>query len=411
MFVCVCSIAVKLLGVAYMNSYLAWNLVPPDTRSVYRPLALSLANGTGYQLGGDPRAATRVAPGFPVYLAAVYRASGDDAPVWLLGVLNAFMRAGITCLVYLLALRAFGAAPALFAGLVHAIDPWEAFWSAFVLKESLAVLLSIAAIALVARTLSSRSFVPGIFAGLAIAAASLMRYATLGLFAWTLLLLAWCAWRRLVDVRAAVRIAGAITLGVFVGLSPWLLRNRAVLGVPVVYTQAGYYLFVSNGPGTEKKIDTWGYSGLSTADVRKAEAIAGQHRGVVDRDSAFFREAIGHIVSHPLDAAALVVGRFVNMWRPTFEGASPANIVILGGWFCVFAVASIAGLVQAPQVVAVDGRDTVRVLYWAVLFYVLLHAAFWSEIRYRQYATPILAVFAGVALSMVRDRFTQPRAI
>ena len=67
------SLAVRLLGVAYMNRHLAWNLVPPDTRGVYRPLALSFADGHGYQLGGDLREATRVAPLFPVYLAGVYR--------------------------------------------------------------------------------------------------------------------------------------------------------------------------------------------------------------------------------------------------------------------------------------------------------------------------------------------------
>jgi hypothetical protein len=168
------------------------------------------------------------------------------------------MRSVVTCPVYWLALRAFGATPAVFAGAWHAIDPWEAFWSAFVLKESLAVLLSITAIVLVSRALDRCSERVCVFAGIAIAFASLTRYATLGLFAWTLLLFAWCALRAMFDLKSAARLAAAVTLGVIVGLSPWLIRNRAALGVTVVYTQPGYYLYVSNGPGTEKHADTWG---------------------------------------------------------------------------------------------------------------------------------------------------------
>ena len=46
--VMLCSLVVKLAGVAYMQRYLAWNLVAPDTRDQYRPLAISLVEGRGY---------------------------------------------------------------------------------------------------------------------------------------------------------------------------------------------------------------------------------------------------------------------------------------------------------------------------------------------------------------------------
>src|SRR5215471_11944443 len=47
------SLALKLLGVAYMNTYLNWNLVAPDTRGSYQPLAEHLLQGHGYQVDGD----------------------------------------------------------------------------------------------------------------------------------------------------------------------------------------------------------------------------------------------------------------------------------------------------------------------------------------------------------------------
>ena len=46
-------------------------------------------------------------------------------------------------------------------------------------------------------------------------------------------------------------------------------------------------------------------------------------------------------------------------------------------------------------------RLTVDALHAAVAFYLLLHAAYWAEIRYRQYVTPLLAVFAGYAIARI----------
>jgi hypothetical protein len=126
---------------------------------------------------------------------------------------------------------------------------------------------------------------------------------------------------------------------------------------------------------------------------------------VIDRDAAFFKESIVHVVSHPATTATLAVARFVNMWRPTFEGSSLANVLILGGFFCMFAIAAVVGLVIGPRAVTAGGQSTAIVLYWAFLYYLLLHAAFWSEIRYRQYVTPVLAVFAGMAIASAQDRF------
>lgn len=392
-----CSLAAKLLGVAYMNRYLSWNLAAPDTVGVYRPLGISLANGSGYRLHGDFADATRVAPGFPAYLASVYRLFGTDVPVPVLGGLNAVLRSLTTFLVYVLALRAFGPSTAFFAAAVHAIDPWEAFWSAFVLKESLAVLLAMAAIVVMAGAIERRSPAAGFGAGVLIALAGLTRYASIGLLPWALALIGARAVSRRVDWGDAARIAAALTLGALIGLAPWLIRNRSTIGAAVVYAQPGYYLWVSNGPGTEKTIDTWGYSGLSTPDPSAARVIAGTHHGVIDRDRAFFIAALSHMLARPFDVALLAAGRFVNMWRPTFAGASRANLSILGGWSTLFAIAVIAGFVLSLRTAPVS-RDSLWIVYGFVLFYFVLHAAFWSEIRYRQYVTPLMCVFAGLAV-------------
>src|SRR5262245_20850604 len=116
------SLAVKLAGVAYMNRNLGWNLVAPDARDVYIPLAKALAQGKAYQLDGSHLAATKLAPVYPLFLAAVYRVAGFDVPTWVFGVLNALMRASTTLLVFALAAWAFGDRAGVAAGVIHAID-------------------------------------------------------------------------------------------------------------------------------------------------------------------------------------------------------------------------------------------------------------------------------------------------
>jgi 4-amino-4-deoxy-L-arabinose transferase-like glycosyltransferase len=392
------SLAVKLAGVAYMNRNLAWNLLAPDARDVYRPIAISLVEGGGYQLDGDRLRATKVAPGFPVYLAAVYRVFGIDAPIWWLGVLNALMRTGTTLLVYLLAARAFGSATGFAAGALHALDPWEAFWSAIVLKESLAVLLSVLAIYALVRAFDARSWQAGAAAGIALGAASLTRFATLGLFPWTLFLIALAAARRIVDRRAASRLAMAVTLGLIAGLSPWIVRNYPLFGGPMVFTRVGYYFFLSNGPGTERSPDTSGYSGYSPADQNRGRQMVPPGSGYTRRQVSLLGGTMAHLAAHPRIAVTLIAARAVNMWRPTFAGSSIGNIVVLGASYSMLMVAALVGLMLGLGRRDERQRSARFVLYGTVAFYIVLHAAFWSEVRYRQYAMPLLTAFAGHAL-------------
>jgi 4-amino-4-deoxy-L-arabinose transferase-like glycosyltransferase len=393
---------VRLLGVAYMNRHLAWNLVPPDTRGVYRPLALSFADGHGYQLGGDLREATRVAPLFPVYLAGVYRVFGHDTPTWWLGVLNAGIRCGVTLLVYLLAARAFGRTAGLAAALLQALDPWEAFWTPFVLKETLAVFLGVLGFWWLARALDAPSRWRGLALGMVLGLAGLARFASLGLVPWALLVVAVAAARHLLAWRAALRLAMAALLGTLVALSPWLARNYALFGEMLVSTHfAGLYFYVSNGPRAGTAPETWGYSGASGAQSTPIVQARDAHATVAGQEWALAAYTMRHVVTHPADSLRLVASRVVNMWRPTFAGSSMSNLMVLGVPYCaLMAVALVGGVVAWRQrPVRARAAATTRLVVWAaLLFYVALHLAFWSEIRYRQYVMPFITVLAGMGV-------------
>lgn len=406
------SFAIKVAGLVYMNRYLSWNLEAPDTRGTYKPIALSLTRGEGYALDGDHRDATRIAPGFPIYLALVYGVTGPDAPIWLLGTLNALMRAMVSVLVGVLGARAFGARAGLAAGVLHALDPWEAFWGAFVLKESLAVLLLVVAVWSILRSLEAPSWRRGISAGALIAVAGLTRYASLGLYPW---LVALPAFGARPGRGTAVRLTLSISVGFLLALSPWLIRNYTLFHEPLVSTLfAGRYFYVSNAPGLERTPETWGYSGQTTPAARPLEEAA-RHSTRAGGEWALVGETARHLVVHPRTTAILVGARLINMWRPTFRGSSLTNVMVLGISYCGFMALAIVGLVDAwrrrerritPDMQSRRDDHLARSLvYWTLGFFLLLHVLFWSEIRYRQYVTPFVAVLAGLGCHAILQRW------
>jgi 4-amino-4-deoxy-L-arabinose transferase-like glycosyltransferase len=404
------SCCTRIAGVGWMNQHLSWNLVAPDTKASYDPIALSLARGQGYARDGDHRSATLIAPGFPLYLGAVYRVFGYPTPAWLLGVLNALMGALLTLVVLALASRTFGTAVGMAAAVVFALDPWSAFWSAFVLKEPLAVLLFATAVWALYRVVSVPRSRNALLFGVLLGCASLTRFATLGFYLWALVLLGVLVLRRRMAFAAAVRVA--LVSGFALGLmfAPWLLRNYELFGEPIVSpAAAGSYFYVSNGPGVERAPDVWGYSGLSLPDrntgVRELSASTGTRR-----EYAVFRYTLRHVLTHPLSFVKVAGARVINMWRPTFQRSSRANQVVLGGGYCVLMVLALVGGISAWRnrrqlsASSADAAACVTVLSWTVLFYLVLHFAFWSEIRYRQYPMPFITVFAGLGASIVLRR-------
>lgn len=403
--VCLLSLAVKLAGVAYMNHYHAWNLVAPDARGSYVPLAQSLVRGEGYVLRGREEDATPIAPIFPVYLSAIYRMAGLDTPVWVIGALNAVLRMLVTGLVMLLTARAFGRVPALLAGLLSALDPWEAFWSAFLLKESLAVALSAVAALCWYRMLTRRSLSWALVAGASVGVAGLTRFPTLGLAPWIVLGLVCAVYSKRLPWHRAAALAGSLLAGVLLVLSPWLVRNHRVFGEWLVsHRFVGTYLYVSNGPGATRVVETWGYSGLAVGDAKGADAALA-NASLGDQDRLLLRAALNHLVDHPGDLVKAAGARFVNMWRPTFAGSSWRNRIVLGWTYLLMMGLSLVGIAVAARSRADDATWPARMVLLGMVSYVLvLHVFFWSEIRYRQYATPFLLAFAGVGLGSFMSR-------
>ncbi len=387
----------RLAGVALgMLLFPGW-LIPPDTDSAYLPIARNLAAGMGYQTGASSNAT--IPPLLPCWLALLMQLTGPDLPLWLPGFFGAAFRAAGVVLVYLLGRRYFGERAGFLGALLYLVDPWEAFWTGFVMKEQIAVPLFLLAVWLFVRLDDQRRLLPACAAGAVIGLATLARFPDGGLWIAALLLL--CRLRQVpggwswANVRRSVGLSFALTLSLLAVLSPWLVRNWIVVGQPVLSAQfAGHYFYTSNGPGVEMVSN--GYfmpEGIDGRVLGDANATGSPWK----KEEYLFSYTLRYLATHPGEALQRILTKAVNAWQPTFPGSSLRNWLLLGVPYCVEMLFCLAGLWIAWR-----RRLTCPAVSLPLLVFFIMHLVFWGEIRNRQYLTPLLFVFGGLAL----DRLT-----
>lgn len=370
-------------------------------------------------------------PGYPWFLAAVYRVFG---PGYLAPRLVQTLLGLVACLqVFFLARRLAGAAGALLASAVMAVYWLFIFFESELLEVPLLVTLLLAALESAAGLTRAftlrRAFGVGLFLGLA----ALVRPNALVLLP---VVLAW-AYRLSRRRRGAGRVLGFPRLALIslsasaAVIAPVTARNVLVAGDWVLITSnGGVNLFVgthpdSNGfdPGVPELAEISGLSGWDSFDYPLIAAGVERRVGRPLSDSEvsryFTRRALGYVRERPLRVLALLVRKAALFWGPAeisnnkvievFRERSP--VLSLSPGFAIVLAAGLAGI----AVVFVDmralkkrggcRRGPVRrraaVAVLLVLFLAAYSASFlpfFSTARYRAPVIPVLIVFAGAGL-------------
>lgn len=313
--------AVRLLYVVLQTATQALDVdfVAGDS-VLYLELARSIASGQGFALDGRPTA--YVGPGYPLFLTLLVAMGGGPLAIGLaqsvLGGATAAIAAASAAELAQEASPDDHRLVALLAGAGVALYPHLVFWSGYILTETLFVFLAAAALYATLRSLRGRSGRWALAAGLLCAAASLTRPPFLAVAAAVLV------WRWLAVLRGYPRrdvvAAALLALGLVLPLAAWGARNALALGYPVITTtESGAVFYQGNARGA-----TGGSGGyVSRGDFPPLDLPVDLDE--VQRDSAYFRQALRDIVADPFGTIARWPAKVWNMWRPTYEGASPRN--------------------------------------------------------------------------------------
>ncbi len=369
---------------------------------LYLEIARNIADGKGMTLDGHPTAF--VGPGYPLFLAALLRIGADPLAI---GVVQACLGAASALVAGLAAgelaraieldprQRAWVAALSAFA---VALYPHLVFWAGYVLTETLFVFLASASLlAMVAAIRRAEG-------RLALAAGLLGSFAALTRPSFLAFLAAGAAWWLVSSVRRSwwreVALPLLFILGALLPLASWTARNALTLGSPVLATtEAGVVFYQGNSRGatggTGGYVDRRDYSPLELPP--ELDEVA--------RDKAYFARAMKDVRDDPLAALRRLPAKVVNMWRPTYEGASSRNVLVT---FASYVPVLALGAVGALTLLA---RGLFRVGAIPALFlgtWFIVHVLVTGMIRFRLAAEMVLLIAAPFAVlaagSWMRDR-------
>lgn len=331
-------------------------------------------------------------PGLPLLLSPAVALGASDAVLRLLSVLVG------ACLGPLLLVALRGTRwedRGHWAALGLACWPPLVFLSLRILTEPWAIAATLAAIPLLRSGRGVRTTVGGLLLGYA----TLLRPALLPT---TLLMLVLPLDRRRIGLAAA---------GLVLVLAPWVARNHALHGRPLLSTNSGVTWVGANSqaaadaewpgkwlPPTEvyrgddaPDLGMWGWSELSEAES----------------DSRFTRHAFAWIAEHPGDAFVLTLQKYLRLFDPDPRSRqADASRKAWIGWLTVPPLLLLAGVGLAS--LRGIGRDA---LPWIACLAGTLATTtlFYGDTRMRTPADPALFVLALHGATVAWDRWTARR--
>lgn len=345
-----------------------------DDSQDYHQVAVNILAGNGPQLH-DNAVAFRP-PGYPCFLAAIYKLSGHDN-LLPARMVQALMSALAVWQVFAIAARVFNRQAGLLAALPVTIDPFQVYFSGMILNETLFISILLLMSYGVLRMRDDWRWV--ILAGVGAGVGSLVKPSLwyLSLFLLPFLVVTMPHRPRAIGLVAATFI---IQLAV---ASPWLIRNQLRLGSPALTTMSGASLYEALGKGA---------TGGPAMSVVEWPTIP-EGLGEADRDAFVKTAAITHARENPGKTLRLSVRKFSRFWSPILNFKAYRNWkynLVSAGWYLPVMALFLAATWRHRR----EWRDWLWLLA-PVFYFTFLHSIFVGSVRYRIPVMPLLCCVAG----------------
>ena len=394
----------------------------------YRTIAENLRQNGIYGSNAAPTAFRP--PLYPVLLAAL-AIKGEVTPL-IAGGLNVLFGAATVVLTFLLGYRWRLGRWSFAAATLVTIDPILLNQSSLVMTETMATWL--AAFGLYALSLwEAKPSVGGaIRAGIVFGLACLCRptfIPWLGLSAAAMILLRFDSWK-LSPLRPSAKSSVALVVTAAIVISPWVLRNYLVLGVPkATTTHGGYTVLLGNNPSFYRYLrhaprgTTWDSAELAAMwELRQYSASPNDliwdlphevhappiHRTEFEDDAFAYSLARRYIKDEPGMFAYSCLVRVSRLWQltPYNTSGSESTVrllmrIVTGCWYSVLFLLAIVALLSIRT-------KLLRSPYvWGFLLcvtFTAVHALYWSNMRMRAPLMPYVCLLAACGMSHISNR-------
>jgi len=325
---------------------------------------------------------------YPLYLAAVYSASGFH-PLAARLVQACVSGVLLSLLVYLIGRRAVNKNTGLIAAALAALYGYFVYYSTALMTETFFIVLVLSSLYLGLELKERPTAWRWIALGLTTGLATLLRQ-TMLLFVPVLLL--WLGW----ELRGK-RVRGwyfAIPVLIIAAmLAPWTLRNARVYDrFLLLNSNAGYALYASVHPhlGTD-----WRNEDIA---VPIPAELAGQNEAQLDR--ALTQRGIEFILADPERYLRLTLDKTLEYFRfwPSSASSPVSNLnrILSFGLYLPFMLAGLW--------LSFSRWRSFVVLYLFMVTHTAIHLLTWPSPRYRLPVDAVLIIFAGLALFELAKR-------
>lgn len=367
----------------------------------FHELAVNLAAGHGYVREGQPQ--IWFMPGYPFFLAAIYRVVGDDP--WGVRVVQALLVAVSAVFVFHACRRLFGVGPATIAfALVGTLPAWFIYPSTLN-AETLVLALGSVLLWVLARDVPHPSSVRLVWAagaGLITGALVLVKPE----FAVWAIAPAVIAYGRRRLLREIVAVAAVATLACVLVVAPWTVRNGATFGRFIPFSIAGGVAFW--GSAHRPELMDYAEPPFQAALVRCGAAADDASNARLGPDpkaveSCLWREGVQMVLAHPAywietsfrRAARTLLGSHTTYlvgYSMAFEHARGAALWVKIAMLVAHVGFVLVGLAGLAWLLRVREGWFLVYLFASKL---LVHAVIFGTPRYGLHLTPVFAVAGG----------------
>lgn len=404
LFIFSLALALRLLT----GVYLGFN-APPDFDACgadaveYEALAHSLQKGEGYSLYGHPTAFR--APGYPLFLAFFYTIFGHH--FWINKVLLSLIGA-LSCvgLFFLVRLLLSNARIALIAGLIMAVFPLQLYYSGHFVSEPLAIFLNVLITIVMVKSLSAPDAKTALklcfLAGLLCGYSTLTRSANLIYPVMLFGLLFALQGRSRECLLGLTKGAAIFILGMVLIMAPWAIRNKIVLGKPVlVATNGGSTFWGSNNAiVADPHSGSWG--GWITTNKLVGPNLVKSRFSEVDLEKREWQEGITYLKNNPGQIPVLLLGKFLRLMNPVPQSANRKYVLLIAASTIVFLPFFIFGIYVAIQ------QKVFNILFipvWAhILVMLVVTAIFYGTERLKTPYQPFLMIYTAIGMNFLLNR-------
>ena len=304
----------------------------------YDQLARQIALGHGYVWSpGNPTSFR--APGFPLFLAGLYRTLGFHYPpayasFCILGALSCL-------LTYFLAREFVGEFAARAAGVLAAVYCPHVYMATSFYSENVFIPCMALGVWLFLRHLKTGSLGALVLAGLALGWATLTRPYTLLMIPVLLSVLAWdrLRWRPGRFPAAALVLVASF----LVVIAPWAIRNQRVHGRPVLIATIGGSTFY--GGNNDRVLNERPYLGYWTLDNLPGRDPLNPPLDEVANDQRDWRLGVAWLRGHLGSLPRLWVYKFLRLWLPDVASANRTyvrlQVVTYTPFLCLFVTGAV----------------------------------------------------------------------